>query len=138
MRFLIPFVAGTVTFAVAGCGTANTGGNTPPAAPAPPSGAGAAGAPPVAQVNGVAAGKIIFQAKCIACHGANGKGVNKEAPDFTDATWQSNQTDDKLLYVITNGHMHMPAFKDKLTEEERKDVLAYVRTLAPSNPSPGG
>lgn len=126
MRVLI-CIAALGAAALAGCGS---GGNTenagaPPTAPPPPGGAPAAAAAPNA-----VAGKAIFQAKCIACHGANGKGIGAGKPDFTDAAWQAKESDEELLHVIANGHKMMPPFKDKLTEQERKDVLAYVRTFA--------
>lgn len=109
--------------ALAGCGTSPSGGSGKAPPPAPP----APGPPPL---TGPVAGKAVFQANCIACHGENGRGIGKGKPDFTDAAWQAKESDAALLDVIANGHHNMPPFKDKLTEQQRKDVLAYIRTLA--------
>jgi mono/diheme cytochrome c family protein len=86
--------------------------------------------PPAATTASVSAGKIVFQANCVGCHGANGKGMGKGKPDFTNAAWQAKEPDAELLNSIANGHHKMPAFKTKLTEQQRKDALAYVRTFA--------
>jgi mono/diheme cytochrome c family protein len=50
----------------------------------------------------------------------------------------SVKTDAELLAVIANGkpRTSMPAWKDLLTEEQRRDVLAYIRTLVRFGPKP--
>lgn len=74
--------------------------------------------------------------KCASCHGADGKGVPamkanmKDLPDFTDAAWQKKETDAELIETIKNGHKPMPAYKDKLTEDQIKALVAYVRKFA--------
>lgn len=74
--------------------------------------------------------------KCAGCHQADGKGnpamkANmKDLPDFTDAAWQKKATDAKMIETIANGHKPMPAYKDKLTEDQIKALVAYVRKFA--------
>ena len=71
--------------------------------------------------------------KCASCHRADGKGVEamkasmKDLPDFTDAAWQRKATDAEMIETIKNGHKPMPAYKDKLTEDQIKALVAYVR-----------
>ena len=82
-------------------------------------------------------GKAIFQAKCVTCHGAQGKGdgpIGKQlkppAGDFTSAE-SKKKSDAELLDVIQNGKPKtaMVAWKSQLSEAEIQDVLAYVLTL---------
>jgi cytochrome c oxidase cbb3-type subunit 3 len=136
MRVLPVLTVLLAAAALAGCGSSGNSDTAqqptpPPAAPPLPGGPPAPGA----TATDVAAGKAIFQANCVACHGANGKGIDKEAPDFTNAKWQAKHSDQELLETIANGHKNeMPAFKNKLTEQQRKDALAYVRTFPTQQP----
>mgnify|MGYP005607603613 CR=1 FL=1 len=84
-----------------------------------------------------AKGKSIYQAKCVTCHGAQGKGdgpIGKQlkppAGDFTSAE-SKKKSDAELLDVIQNGKPKtaMVAWKSQLSEAEIQDVLAYVLTL---------
>jgi mono/diheme cytochrome c family protein len=74
--------------------------------------------------------------KCAGCHQADGKGnpamkaSMKDLPDFTDAAWQKKATDAEMIETIKNGHKPMPAYKDKLTEDQIKALVAYVRKFA--------
>jgi mono/diheme cytochrome c family protein len=70
--------------------------------------------------------------KCTGCHGADGKGNPniKGVPNFTDAAWQKKTTDAEMIKTINNGHKPMPAYKDKLSEEQIKALVAYVRSFA--------
>lgn len=83
------------------------------------------------------AGMKVYTRRCQNCHGenGNGKGQNAEklsvAPaDFTDATGMSRVTDGELYWKITHGRRPMPSFKDKLTDEERWELVDYIRTFA--------
>ena len=82
-------------------------------------------------------GKAIFQAKCVTCHGAQGKGdgplgkkLKPPAGDFTSAE-SKKKSEDELLDIIQNGKpkTSMVAWKKQLNETELQDVLAYVLTL---------
>lgn len=118
---------------VAGCGqNPQTTENPPPppAVPSVPGGPPMPGAPP-STVATAKEGNLVYQANCLGCHGADGKGKMPDQPDFTDAAWQARHTEEELLVAIRDGHEKMPAFKDKLSEEQMKDVVAYVRTFAP-------
>jgi mono/diheme cytochrome c family protein len=93
--------------------------------------------PVPASKEAIAAAMKIYMRRCQNCHGenGNGKGSNAEklsvAPaDFTDAAAMSRVTDGELYWKITRGHRPMPGFKDKLTEEERWELVDYIRTFA--------
>ncbi len=76
----------------------------------------------------------IYAAKCAKCHGSDGSGMEKYKKKgqkaFTDAAWQKTRSDAQLTNSITNGKGEaMAAWKSKLTAEEIKALVAYVRSL---------
>lgn len=84
-----------------------------------------------------AKGKAIYQAKCVTCHGPEGKGdgplgakLKPPAADFTTAESKKKQ-ESELLGIIQNGKPKtaMVAWKSQLSEAEIQDLLAYVLTL---------
>src|ERR1700674_129180 len=96
--------------------------------------------PFAANTQAVGAGMMIYMDHCQACHGENGNGKGPKAEklsvapaDFTDAAGMSRVADGELFWKITRGRRPMPGFKDKLTDEERWQVVAYIRTLAQKN-----
>jgi cytochrome c6 len=76
---------------------------------------------------------------CAQCHGPSGKGDTKmgkmlNAMDLTDAKKQSSFTDAQAAAAIKdgikqNGKTTMKAFGGKLSDDEIKALVAYVRTL---------
>ena len=85
----------------------------------------------------LAAAKKIFSDKCANCHGDGGKGDGSEAmmydpppADLTDTASVSKKTDGEIYYQITEGRKPMPSFKNKLTEEQRWQLVLFVRSLA--------
>ena len=76
---------------------------------------------------------------CAQCHGASGKGDTKmgkmlNAADLTDSKKQASFTDAQAATAIKdgvkqNGKTTMKAFGGKLSDEEIKALVAYVRTL---------
>ena len=79
-------------------------------------------------------GAAIFQELCIVCHGPDGRaqtetGTKVGAADLTaDAVQQ--QGDSQLSKIIQDGKGKMPAFEGKLTDDEIRAVIAYIRQLA--------
>lgn len=78
-------------------------------------------------------GASVYAHECQSCHGARGRGdgaaarnANIDVPDLTDAEMAS-QSDDELFAIVTRGHKPMPAFRDRLNEQQRWDVVRYVR-----------
>jgi cytochrome c6 len=75
-----------------------------------------------------------FKAKCAMCHGADGAGSTAtgkalKVRDLASPDVQS-QTDAQLADIVTNGKNKMPAYKGKLTDDQIKGLVAYVRGLA--------
>jgi mono/diheme cytochrome c family protein len=85
----------------------------------------------------LAAGADIYSKHCQSCHGRAGDGKGDKAAelsvapgDFTDTLKMSGQTDGELYWQITKGRRPMPAFANKLNEEQRWQVTDYIRTFA--------
>ena len=72
----------------------------------------------------------LYKAKCAMCHGPDGSKTNPamgvkalNSPDV------QKLSDADLTASITNGKGKMPAYKGKLTDEQIKSLVAYVRSL---------
>ena len=75
-----------------------------------------------------------FKAKCAMCHGADGSGSTAtgkalKVRDLSSPEVQS-QTDAQISDIVSNGKDKMPAYKSKLTDDQIKGLVAYIRTLA--------
>lgn len=87
----------------------------------------------------IAAGKAIYEGtfnpriNCADCHGVNGKPTRKGrgAVDLSDPA-EVQKPDDFFFWRISEGvhRTKMRGWKTKLTEEQRWQVIAYIRTLA--------
>jgi mono/diheme cytochrome c family protein len=91
----------------------------------------------------LAAGEQNYGEHCRNCHGEKGDGRGEKAAelsvapgDFTDARTMSRRTDGELFWQITRGRLPMPAFEDKLTDQERWQLVDYIRTFAEKPPGP--
>ena len=74
-----------------------------------------------------ARGKGIFQANCIACHGAQGQGTMGIAPNLSDDVWLWGRSEKAVVETITSGrHNQMPAWKDFLSDEKIHLLTAFV------------
>ncbi len=69
------------------------------------------------------AGAAVFSENCSTCHGATGEGGNG-GPDLK--TMPLAQTEEGTIQQVTNGGGGMPPFGGTLSENEIKDVAAYV------------
>ena len=81
--------------------------------------------------------KVLYGESCANCHGASGKGDGSEAmrydpkpADFTDRLHMNTVTDGTLFYQISQGRKPMPAFKRRLTEDQRWQLVLLVRAFA--------
>lgn len=93
----------------------------------------------------IALGKQVYEQHCASCHGLNGQGQYPDAPyksdksgrfgapphDSTGHTW--HHPDPSLMEIIkygrnAQGFQPMPAFSDKLTDDEIRAVLLYMKT----------
>jgi mono/diheme cytochrome c family protein len=89
----------------------------------------------------VATGKDLYTKECYSCHGTKGKGDGPGARDLTKnpgdlskpEMWK--QTDGALFWKITEGKKPMPSMEKTWSEDQRWNVVNYVRTLAPKPPA---
>jgi mono/diheme cytochrome c family protein len=99
-------------------------------------------------------GKLIFEQRCMICHGKEGRGDGAQAPYLSPrpgnlvSAGVAAKTDQELLKVIAQGRPRtaMRGWNDVLTEEEQREVLRYIRSLVrfhrsliptpPSSPAP--
>jgi cytochrome c6 len=74
----------------------------------------------------------LYKAKCAMCHGADGKatkaGTTLGAKDFQSPE-VAKQKDAELIEATTKGKNKMPAFDKKLTEDQIKELVKFIRTL---------
>src|SRR5215471_14429361 len=77
----------------------------------------------------------LYQDKCVECHGETGKGdgdqskmYNTPPANFTDTAHMSSIGDGELFYKITEGHRPMPGFKKRLTDEQRWQLVLFIRS----------
>lgn len=78
-------------------------------------------------------GEKTYKEKCAGCHGADGKGqsaVGKalKVRDFCSPEVKK-ESNAELTEIIRKGKNKMPAFENKLSDAETKDVLTYIRSL---------
>ena len=81
----------------------------------------------------VARGKDLFEITCIVCHGAEGRGdgpvaevLDPSPVDLNDAYTQ-DQADGQIFFTLTRGRGIMPFYRDALSQQERWDVINYVK-----------
>jgi mono/diheme cytochrome c family protein len=122
---------------VVGCGGNQEGGNQAASSPPPTTTSQPATDTGAVAADPVAHGQQVYVARCVLCHGPEGKGdgpasaaLNPKPRNHTDSAYMNSRTDEELLAVIHDGKGAMPAWKSVLTEQEMQDVLKYVRTLA--------
>ena len=98
----------------------------------------------LAQTKGDAkAGKTKYDANCVGCHGATGKGdgaaaaaLNPKPQDHTNGKVMKALSDKYLFDIIKDGGASqkkspiMPASGKKFSDQEVWDIVAYIRSLA--------
>ena len=82
----------------------------------------------------------IYKTRCAMCHGVTGLGDTPAGKMFKAASLKdpmvTTKSDEELTTIIKNGKDKMPAWKDKLTDEQIKSVLLYIRTQLPDQAPP--
>lgn len=77
-------------------------------------------------------GLVNSEVKCAKCHGEDGKPVKQGARDFRDPKKMNRMSEAFWLWRISEGvpKTKMPAWKEKLTEEQRWHVMAFEHTFS--------
>ena len=91
--------------------------------------------PITADASSVSIGKTVYVAQCLSCHGPAGKGdgpasrdINPKPHDISDPKIME-QSDGALFWKISTGKSPMPTFEKLISENDRWNVINYVRTL---------
>lgn len=94
--------------------------------------------PIASSLESVAKGEELYNMYCFSCHGDTGYGdgpaggsMGVRPADFHDKKVIS-QKDGALFWKLTNGKGNMPPFKEALTEEQRWQLIAFLRELGKS------
>jgi mono/diheme cytochrome c family protein len=87
-------------------------------------------------------GGRLFQQFCVKCHGSDGSGTDMRAslstiPNFADPAWHTRRRDPQLVASILTGKgTAMPAFGGRISEQDARDLAAYVRGVNPTRTQP--
>ena len=80
-------------------------------------------------------GGMLYKRHCASCHGRTGlgdgpkaRGLETFAGDFSGAYYQ-NQTDGEHYFKTLKGRDEMPAYENKVTEEDIWSMVSYMRTF---------
>ena len=89
----------------------------------------------------LASARKYFSSQCAMCHGKSGDGKGDLAeqmklsiPDYRKAESLAKFTDGELFYILTNGMGKMPAEGDRTPDEQKWQVINYLRSFAKSVP----
>jgi cytochrome c6 len=79
------------------------------------------------------AGADTYKAKCAMCHGPDGTaatpmGKMMNIPSFRSPD-QVKATDAALIAITKNGKGKMPVYSGKLTDDQIKEVVSFIRSL---------
>jgi len=84
--------------------------------------------------------RLLWFDECGRCHGDDGKaatvlGKKLHIRDYSSKKQQAEFTDAQALETIVNGKMRgdkkvMPGFAEQLSEEQSKELVGYLRSLA--------
>jgi mono/diheme cytochrome c family protein len=78
-------------------------------------------------------GEATYKAKCQMCHGVTGEGDTStgkamKVKPFNDPIL-IKMSDATILALTRNGSGKMPAYRDKLTDGQLKEVITYIHQL---------
>ena len=84
----------------------------------------------------VARGGDLFRLNCASCHNFTGKGGALSSGKYAPPLESANEA--QIYTAMLTGPQNMPRFSDRqLTPDEKRDIVAYVKT-ATETPNPGG
>jgi mono/diheme cytochrome c family protein len=75
----------------------------------------------------------LYKSKCAACHGADGKGDTAMGKKLGIKDFHSPEvakmSDTELFEITKKGKDKMPAYNGKLTDDQIKALVKYIRAL---------
>jgi mono/diheme cytochrome c family protein len=78
-------------------------------------------------------GADIYKTKCSACHGKHGAGDTMLGKNLRLRPLGSDEvqerSDDELFAIISKGKNRMPSFDRKLSKDQIRDLVKYIRLL---------
>jgi len=88
----------------------------------------------------IEAGKVVYETNCVSCHGETGLGDGPAGASLSPKPGNlqevaANDTVDRIYWRVSEGGMmepfnsSMPAWKGVLSEDERWQVVSFVKTL---------
>ncbi len=86
--------------------------------------------------------ETLFRRHCSRCHDSEGRGKSRHAkmpeiPDFTNSSWQKRRSNSQLEVSILEGKgKSMPAFGDRLKDEEVQALVSHIRGFNSSDFAP--
>lgn len=85
----------------------------------------------------IAEGKLVFGAKCAACHGDKGQGL--VGPNLTDKAWLHGSTIESIYKTIAKGVLEkgMPPWEGVLKDTELQNVALFVHSIKGTNVTGG-
>jgi mono/diheme cytochrome c family protein len=84
----------------------------------------------------IAAGRKVYVAQCLSCHGEKGHGDGPASKDLTPKPRDlatpaiAAQTDGAIFWKLTEGRKPMPSFEKLISEDERWQVINFIRTYS--------
>ncbi|GAB3671967.1 cytochrome bc1 complex diheme cytochrome c subunit [Saccharopolyspora tripterygii] len=82
-------------------------------------------------------GGELYRLNCASCHNFTGRGIAMSSGKFAPNLDQATEQD--IYHAMLTGPQNMPKFSDRqLTPEEKKDIIAYVKSVTNGNNNPGG
>jgi mono/diheme cytochrome c family protein len=85
-------------------------------------------------------GRAVFQNFCSKCHGEEGKGDGRQAPEgshpanLTDDHWDHGSTDGEIFTTIHDGvgpKYDMDSYEGKITDTNIWNLVNYIRSIGP-------
>jgi len=84
-----------------------------------------------------AAGGDLFRLNCASCHNFTGRGGALSSGKYAPAL--DGVTEEEIYAAMLTGPQNMPKFSDRqLTPDEKKNIIAYVKSVTDGNNNPGG
>ena len=90
---------------------------------------------PMAEADGIKAGKALFEANCVACHLKDGGGT--VGPNLTDDYWLHKGSLNDIYLTIKNGYPDkgMQSWSSNFTEKEISFLASFIKSLRGTKPA---